>query len=134
VSNLTINFVTSVVRESNQDPYYRVKITTSLIDGSFETADSNLLLIKRKKTLDGEVDVFYGIVKAVDFMTFRKASPNVGQDFYRAHTWNLVFYNQETLKSSIALMKDQVNILAEDIAILTKYNKERSESHISPPI
>lgn len=131
MSNITANFIISAVRESNQDPYYRVQITTGLI-GTSSTADGNLLLIKRKKTLDGEVDVFYGIVKAVDFATFRKASPNSGQDFYRAHTWNLVFYNQETMDSAIALIKNQIDILAEDISILTKYNNQRSESHISP--
>lgn len=131
MSNLSINFITSVVRESNQDPYYRVQITTGLT-GTSGLADGNLLLIKRKKTLDGEVDVFYGIVKAVDFNVFRKASPNIGQEFYRAHTWNLVFYNNETLESSIELMKNQIDILAEDIGILTKYNNQRSVTHTSP--
>lgn len=131
MSNLTTNFITSIVRESNQDPYYRVQITTGII-GTSSVADGNLLLIKRKKTLDGEVDVFYGIAKAVDFATFRKAAPNAGQDFYRAHTWNLVFYSQETLDSALKLMKSQVDILAEDLSILTKYTNQRSESHISP--
>jgi hypothetical protein len=131
MSNLTINFITSVVRESNQDPYYRVEISTGLTNTT-SVADGNLLLIKRKKTLDGEVDVFYGIVKAVDFATFRKASPNPGQDFYRAHSWNLVFYNQDTLDSALALIKTQIDILAEDLSILTKYTNKRSTTHISP--
>lgn len=132
MANLSINFITSTVREDNQDPYYQVSISTGVAGDFTPPIDGNLLLIKRKNDLEGPVDVFYGIVKAVDFSMFRKAAPNAGQDFYRANSWNLVFYNQQTLNESLSLMKNQIDILAEDISILTKYTNRRSETHNSP--
>jgi hypothetical protein len=132
MANLSINFITTTVREGNQDPHYRVQITTGVSGTTGSFVDGNLLLIKRKNDLEGPVDVFYGIVKAVDFSMFRKAAPNAGQDFYRANAWNLVFYNQQTLNESLSLMKNQIDILAEDISILTKYTNRRSETHNSP--
>lgn len=132
MAQLTINFVVNTVREYNQDPYYRVEIGTGLLGNTPSYIDGDLMLIERKPTEGGYVDVFYGIIKAVDFAAFRKASPNTGQNMYRVHNWNLVFYNQKTMDEAIALMKQQVDILSEDITVLQNTNNKRSITHISP--
>jgi len=133
MGQFSINFVTNVVREDNQDPYYRVEVSTGILADSYaNNVDGDLLLIERKKTADGYLDVFYGIVKAVDFVAFRKVSPNAGQNMYRARNWTLVFYNQKTMDEAIALMKHQVDILAEDVTLLRNTANKRSVTHLSP--
>lgn len=133
MANLSINFVITTVREQNQDPFYRVAVTTGVVGSSAPSfVDGNLLLIERKQTLDGPLDVFYGIVKAVDFQYFRKAEPNDTQNMYRSNSWNLVFYSQKTMDEAIALMNAQIDILSEDIAIVNKTNNRRSVTHMSP--
>lgn len=133
MAQLSINFTINAVRTDNQDPYYRLEIGTGLVGTTPAYIDGDLLLIERKNTGDGGyTDVFYGIVKAVDFAGFRKASPNTGQNMYRAHYWTLVFYNQKTMDEAIALMQQQIDILSEDITILQNTNNKRSVTHLSP--
>ena len=132
MAQLSINFITDTVRAENQDPYYRVQIGTGLVGTTPTYIDGDLLLIERKNTGDGFLDVFYGIVKAVDFAAFRKASPSTGQTMYRVHNWNLVFYNKTTMDEAIALMQQQVDILSEDLTILQNTNNRRSVTHLSP--
>jgi hypothetical protein len=130
MAQFQINFKIESVREGNQDPYYRVTLTTGIL-GSSGIVDGALLIVERKSLPDGNVDVFYGIAKAADFTNLRKGSPNPGQTFYRTHAWNLVFYNQRTMDDALALMKSQVDILAEDVTIYTRATNNRSETHLS---
>lgn len=132
MANLSINFVITTVREDNQDPFYRVAVSTAVVGSAPSYIDGNLLLIERKQTLDGPLDVFYGIVKAVDFQYFRKAEPNPTQSMYRSNVWNLVFYSQQTMDEAIALMNSQIDILSEDITIMTRTTNRRSVTHMSP--
>ena len=132
MEQLSITFIIDTIRGDNQDPYYRVQIGTGLVGSVPTYVDGDLLLIERKNTGDGFLDVFYGIVKAVDFAAFRKASPSTGQNMYRAHNWNLVFYNQKTMDEAIALMQQQIDILSEDVTILQDTNNKRSITHLSP--
>lgn len=132
MAQLTINFVISTVREHNQDPYYRVEVATGLLGAAPPYVDGDLLLIERKPAGSELLDVFYGIVKAVDFAAFRKASPSVGQNMYRVHNWSLVFYNQKTMDEAITLMKQQVDILSEGITVLQNTHNKRSITHLSP--
>lgn len=130
MAQMTINFSIDSAREANQDPYYRVQVSTSLL-GSHTYVDGDLLLIERKSSPEGDVDVFYGIVKALDFSTLRKASPNPGQTMYRAHAWTLVFYNQKTMEEAIDLMKAQIDVLADDVALYVKSMNPRTQTYMS---
>ena len=133
MGQFAINFVINTARADNQDPYYRVEVSTSILEDNYANSiDGDLLLIERKKTADGYLDVFYGIVKGVDFAAFRKVSPNSGQNMYRTRNWTLVFYNQKTMDEAIALMQQQIDILAEDVTLLRRAANKRSQTHLSP--
>lgn len=131
MAQFTINFSIDSAREGNQDPYYRVQILTGLMGSPPASVDGDLLLIERKSSASGQIDVFYGIVKAVDFSSIRKASPYPGQTMYRAHSWSLVFYNQKTMEEAIALMKAQIDVLAQDVDVYVKSINPRTETYIS---
>ena len=132
MGQLSINFIVESVREANQDPCYRVVISTGLSGSTPAFVDGDLLVIERKSLPEGSIDVFYGVAKASDFVNLRKASPNPGQTMYRVHGWTLMFYNQRTMDEALALMKSQIDILSEDISIYSKATSSRSETHFSP--
>lgn len=133
MAQFTIGFKTTPVNEQGQAPIYRVELSTVLTHAGLSSrADSDLLLIERKVVDGNAVDMFYGIAKAVDFSTLRKALPNKNQSLYRTHSWNLLFYNLTTLNEAITLMKSQVDLLAADLAALTLTSNNRYDSHRSP--
>jgi hypothetical protein len=135
MANFTISFEIFNESDARPTPVYRVAVTTGMFGSpqySGGGIDQDLLLIERKSTLDGYIDEFYGIVKAADFEAFQKGSPAEGQTLYRAHAWNLVFYNLQVMQESIDLMKAQVKDLAEDAFILSRSDSRRYETFISP--
>jgi hypothetical protein len=135
MANFTISFKIFNEADERPTPVYRVEVTTGMIGAprySGGAIDQDLLLIERKSTLDGYVDEFYGIVKAADFEAFQKGSPADGQTLYRAHAWNLIFYNIDTMRESLDLMKAQVKSLAEDAFILSRLESSRFETFVSP--
>jgi hypothetical protein len=135
MANFTISFETFNESDARPTPIYRVTVTTGMFGSpqySGGSIDEDLLLIERKSTLDGYIDEFYGIIKAADFQAFQKGSPAEGQTLYRAHAWNLVFYNLQVMQESIDLMKAQVKDLAEDAFILSQVENRRYDTFISP--
>jgi hypothetical protein len=135
MANFTISFETFNESDARPTPIYRVTVTTGMFGSpqySGGSIDEDLLLIERKSTLDGYIDEFYGIIKAADFQAFQKGSPAEGQTLYRAHAWNLVFYNLQVMQESIDLMKAQVKDLAEDAFILSQVESRRYDTFISP--
>lgn len=133
MANFKINFEITRGDYDTNTPIYRVKVTTALIDEK-ETLpyDGLLLLIETQTRSDEQVDVFYGIIKPTDFKVIGKRKSNKGQNLYRVDTWNLVFYNEQTMNEAIALMKSQVNSIAEGIYAITADMDKRSFTHISP--
>lgn len=134
MAQFTIGFKTTTANEQGQAPIYRVELSTVLTHAGLlsSRADSDLLLIERKVVNGNAVDMFYGIAKAVDFSTLRKALPNKNQSLYRTHSWSLLFYSLTTLNEAITLMKSQVDLLAADLAALTLTSNNRYDSHRSP--
>ena len=135
MAKFTINFTISNEGDARPTPVYRVDIVTGTVGAPLYATtsfDQDILLIERKSTPGGYVDEFYGIVKVADFAAFQPGSPGEGQVLYRAHAWTLVFYNLETMKESLNLMRAQVKDLAEDVRILSKFEAQRSETYISP--
>ncbi len=133
MAQFTIGFKTTPVNKQGQAPIYRVELSTVLTQsGLSPRADYDVLLIERKVVDGNAIDMFYGIAKAVDFSTLRKALPNKNQSLYRTHSWNLLFYNLTTLNEAITLMKSQVDLLAADLAALTLTSNNQYDSHRSP--
>jgi hypothetical protein len=133
MANFKINFEITTGEYAVDTPIYNVKVTTSLVDPDERTPfDGMLLLIERQAKIDGVVDVFYGIIKPTDFKMIGKRSPNANQNFYRVDAWNLIFYNEQTMNESIALMRSQINSVAEGAAIILREDAQRSLTHISP--
>lgn len=133
MANFKINFEITSGEYDTDTPMYKVKVTTALVDANEETPfDGMLLLIERQSRIDGPADVFYGIIKPTDFRIIGKRRPNKDQSFYRVDAWNLIFYNEQTMNEAIALMKGQVNSVAEGASILLRENAQRSITHVSP--
>lgn len=135
MANFTINFTISNEGDARPTPIYRVDVVTGTVGNPLyanTSFDQDILLVERKSTADGYIDEFYGIVKAADFAGFQKGSPAEGQALYRAHAWTLVFYNLDTMRESLDLMRAQVKDLAEDVRILAKFEARRTETYISP--
>lgn len=133
MSNFTINFQTNTIDAEEQDPIYRMTVSTSVNGTPPAGVDGSLLVISRRSTGGAEqVDTFYGIVKAIDFAAMRKVDPKPGHTFYRIATWNLLFYNSTTLAEAKTLMKNQIDQLSESVSILLRENNNRSETHTSP--
>lgn len=133
MANFKINFEITSGEYDTNTPMYKVKVTTSLLNPTEQTNfDGLLLLIERQQKVDGPVDVFYGIIKPTDFKLIGKRKPNKDQKFFRVDSWNLVFYNEQTMNEAIDLMKGQVNSVAEGVTVLMRENIQRSVSHISP--
>lgn len=133
MANFKINFEITSGEYDTDTPMYKVKVTTGLVDANEETPfDGMLLLIERQSRIDGPADVFYGIIKPTDFRIIGKRRPNKDQNFYRVDAWNLIFYNEQTMNEAIALMKGQVNSVAEGASILLRENAQRSITHVSP--
>lgn len=133
MANFKINFEITSGEYDTDTPMYKVKVTTALVDANEETPfDGMLLLIERQSRIDGPADVFYGIIKPTDFRIIGKRRPNKDQNFYRVDAWNLIFYNEQTMNEAIALMKGQVNSVAEGASILLRENAQRSITHVSP--
>jgi len=133
MANFTINFKTTIARNEQQDPVYSVKITTSLNDPADTSSyDGYLLLIERTNRLIGPVDVFYGLVKAIDFAEFGKLNPNVGQKLYRMDNWTLIFYNEITMQAALTLMQNQLDLLVEGVKGNMLQQLNSSITHTTP--
>lgn len=130
MARFSISF--AIATKDDAAPTYRVKVSTGLQEPSGGNVDSNLLVITRSEEPDGTyVDTFYGLVKPSDFASMGRAKPKPGQNFYRAAEWNLVFYNLKTMNEAIALMKRQVDILADDMRVFSMEQNNRYETHVS---
>ena len=133
MANFTITFKIFNESDSRPTPIYKVEVATGLIGVPLvPSIDGDLLLIERKPVPGGFNDVFYGIVKAADFEAFGKGEPFEGQSLYRAHAWNLIFYNLEQMRESIDLMKAQIRGLSEDAVLLSREQRLRSDTYVSP--
>ena len=133
MANFTINFTTTIARNEQQDPVYSVKITTGLNDPTdTSTYDGFLLLIERTTRLTNPVDVFYGIVKAIDFAELGKRNPNVGQRLYRMDNWTLIFYNEATMSAALTLMQNQLDLLVEGVKVHMVQQVNSSITHNTP--
>ena len=133
MANFTINFKTTIARNEQQDPVYSVKITTSLNDPAGTSPyDGYLLLIERTNRLIGPVDIFYGLVKAIDFAEFGKLNPNVGQKLYRMDNWTLIFYNEITMQAALTSMQNQLDSLVEGVKAHLLQQVNSSITHTTP--
>jgi hypothetical protein len=130
MARFSISF--AIATKDEAAPTYRVRVSTGL-EGSFGgNVDSNLLVITRSEGPDGiYVDTFYGLVKPSDFAAMSRAKPKPGETFYRVCEWNLVFYNLKTMNEAIALMKMQIDILADDMKVFSMEQNNRYETHVS---
>lgn len=133
MANFKINFEITAGEYSANTPLYKVKITTSIEDPQQQSKyDGLLLLIERQNKVEGPVDVFYGIIKPIDFKTVGKRRPNTNQNFYRVDNWTLAFYNERTMNEAIALMKSQIDSVSKGIYVLELEKNRRSITHVSP--
>lgn len=133
MANFRINFQTTIGVSEDRAPMYKVTVTTALVDPEQASSyDGFLLLIQRKETVDGLVDVFYGVAKPADLKEIPKRRPNKNGKFYRVDNWNLVFYNEKTMDESIALLRSQVDSLAYGVAVAENQRNQRSVTHVSP--
>lgn len=128
MDSFKITFQTSNV--PGNTPAYKVVIST---EGPNDTlTDSDILIIQRIGAVPYQIDELFGIARANDFSTLRRATPNPGQYLYRAHSWTLIFYSQQTMDDCLNLMRAQVDQLAEEVKILRQMDRNRSETHIAP--
>jgi hypothetical protein len=136
MANFKINFEITTDEYAFNTPMYKVKVTTALVDPDQRVSyDGFLLLIERQVKSENPpviADVFYGVIKPTDFKLIGKRAPNLGQNFFRVDAWNLIFYNEQTMNEAIALMKSQVNSVAEGVSVLMREDAQRSLTHISP--